>query len=333
MARKTKRMKDISEEEWSLVNQENKILLEKFLMNIEAEDISPKTIIGYRSDLKIIFNWMRQYANNKTFYDINKGDISFFQGWCINKEMSPARVRRLRSAMSSLSNFIERILDKEHPNFRNIINKIKAPNLSFVREKTIFSEEQVNELLDTLVKKEEYQLACFIAVLAGSGMRKSEIIQCKMEWFFGEVNLFEGMYVSPEIKTKGRGKLGKRMKKMIIQDVVDKYLKLWKKERDKLNIDSEYLFVTMHGEKYEQASISTVDYWMEKLTKITGIDNYAHSYRHYAATWLKRNGVEIDTIRDFFGHQSSETTQIYIDIGSEENLKGMLSFMDKKKDK
>jgi integrase/recombinase XerD len=331
MARKTKRMKDVSEEEWKLVNEENKLLLDDFLLHIEAEDISPTTIKGYKSDLKIVFNWFRQFAKNKEFYDIKKTDVSRFQSWCIGNEMSPARIRRLRSAMSSLSNYVEKMLDDDYPNFRNIINKIKAPTLSFVREKTVFSEEEVNDLLNILVEKEEYQLACFVAVLAGSGMRKSEVIQCKIDWFFGDINLFEGMYVSPEIRTKGRGKLGKRMKKMVIKDIVDKYLKLWKDEREKLGIDNDSLFVSKINGKYKSASESTVDYWMEKLTKITGVDNYAHCYRHYSATWLKRNGVEIDTIRDFFGHESSETTQIYIDIGSEENLKGMLSFMDKNK--
>ena len=330
MARKTKRMKDVSEEEWKLVNEENKLLLDDFLLHIEAEDISPTTIKGYKSDLRIVFNWFRQFAKNKEFYDIKKTDVSRFQSWCMGKEMSPARIRRLRSAMSSLSNYIEKMLDDDYPNFRNIINKIKAPTLSFVREKTIFSEDEVNDLLATLVEKEDYQLACLIAVLAASGMRKSEVIQCKMDWFFGEPVIFEGMYVSPEIKTKGRGQLGKRMKKMVIKDIVDKYLKLWKNERKKLGIDSEYLFVSKRKGKYEPALLSTIDYWMEKLTKITGVDNYAHCYRHYSATWLKRKGVEVDVIQNFFGHASSETTALYIDIGTEENLKGMLSFMDEK---
>ena len=117
---------------------------------------------------------------------------------------------------------------------------------------------------------------------------------------------------------------------MIIKDIVDKYLQLWKKERDSLDIDNEYLFVTTHGGKYTAASETTVDYWMEKLTRITGIDNYAHCYRHYSATWLKRNGVEIDVIQNFMGHNDSSTTALYIDIGSEENLKGMLDFMNNK---
>jgi integrase/recombinase XerD len=330
VGRKTKRMKDVSQEEWELVNNENKLLLDDFVEYCQSIDRSPKTIKNYRSDLVIIFNWFKNQAENKEFYGITKKDVSRFQNWCIQQGMSSSRIRRLRSSMSSLSNYIEAMLDDEYPNFRNIINKIPAPSLSYVREKTILTDEQIEDLLKTLVEKQEYQLACFVAVLSASGMRKSEIIQCKTEWFFGEPNIYEGMYVTPEIRCKGRGSAGKKLKKMIIKEVADKYLLLWQKQRKELNIESDYLFVN----KIEQGGIGieehVVDHWMSIFTKMTGVDNYAHCYRHYSATWLKRNGVAIDVIRDFFGHNDSTTTQIYIDIGAEENLKGMTDFIKKK---
>ncbi len=329
MARSTRRMKEITNEDWDKVNKENKMLLDDYLEYCQTVDRSPKTIINYKSDLKIIFNWFKDNAQNKTFYEINKRDVSKFQNWCINQEMSSSRIRRLRSAMSSVSNYIENMLDDIYPQFRNIINKIPAPSLSHVREKTILSDEQIETLLAKLIEEKRYQLACFVAILAGSGMRKSEVVQCKLDWFFNNPTIYEGMYVTPEIRTKGAGKMGKRLKKMIIVDVVDKYLKLWHKQRKELGIDSEWLFVVNNGKEWTPIKDSTVDSWMGTLTKLTGVDNYAHCYRHYAATWLKRNGVSVDTIKDFFGHNDSSTTQIYIDIGTEENLKGMLSFMDK----
>ena len=64
------------------------------------------------------------------------------QNWMINTNgNSPARVRRLRAALSSLGNFVESVLDEEYPNFRNIINKIEAPVLEPVREKTVLTDE------------------------------------------------------------------------------------------------------------------------------------------------------------------------------------------------
>ena len=93
------------------------------------------------------------------FVDIKKRDIMNFQNYLIKQGLSPARIRVLRSSISSLSNFIENILDEEekYENFRNIVNKIPAPTLQAVREKTVISDEEVEVLLDTLVKKNKIQ--------------------------------------------------------------------------------------------------------------------------------------------------------------------------------
>ncbi|EDS77119.1 integrase/recombinase [Clostridium botulinum C str. Eklund] len=329
MARKTKRMSDVTEEQWLQCNDENRMLVEEFLEYCSSIDRSPMTIRNYRSDLRIIINWFKDKAKNKEFFDITKRDVIKFQNWCITQEMSPARIRRLRSAMSSMSNYIENMLDNDYPNFRNIINKIPAPNLSAVREKTVLSDEQVEFLIDELMKSGEIQKACFIAVLAGSGMRKSEIVQCDMSWYFGHPTIYEGMYVSPEIRTKGRGKMGKKLNKYTICAVADDYLKQWYAKRQELNIDCEALFVTKRNEQWERIKESTVDSWMQSFTKILGVDCYAHCLRHYSATWLKKHSVNIDQIRDFMGHNDSSTSEIYVDIGKEENLVGMLDFLSK----
>lgn len=330
--RKTKRLKAITDEEFALVNEDNRELLDEFFEYCESVDKSPATIRQYTSDLRIVMTWFKQYAKNKDFVDIQKRDVIKFQGWCIKQGMSPARIRGLRSATSSLGIYIENMMDDLYPDFRNIINKIPAPNLSAVREKTILESSQIEKLLDDLVADNRYQQACFIAVLAGSGMRKSEITQCNVSWFVGDkVEIYEGMYVSPEIRTKGAGVRGKRMTKYIIADIAQKYIDLWMKERESLGIDNEELFVIKRKGEFARIKDSTVDSWMLLFSRLTDEICYAHAFRHYSATFLKRNGAPIDQIRDFLGHNDSSTSELYVDIDSTENLAGMLSFMDKDK--
>lgn len=237
--RATKRLDAITEEELALVNENNKELIEDFLEYCESVDRSPQTIIQYRSDLRIWMVWIKNYLKNKNFTDIHKRDVVKFQNWCIKEGMSPARIRGLRSAASSLSNYIENMLDDLYPQFRNVINKIPAPTLVPVREKTVLTDEQIEKLLDDLVDQKRYQHACLVAILAGSGMRKSEVVQCDIDWFIGDnVKIYEGMYVSPEIRTKGSGVRGKLLSKYVIQDIVQEYLDLWLEERMKIDIDS-----------------------------------------------------------------------------------------------
>ena len=329
--RKTKRLKSITDKEFEQVNPDNIELIDDFIIYCESVDKATTTITAYKSNLRIWMMWFKDNLNNKSFLEIQKRDIVKFQNWCLKREMSPARIRGLRSAASSLSDYIKSMMDDLAPNFANLINDIPAPSLSAVREKTILSDEQIEKLLSDLVEQNRYQQACFVAVLAGSGMRKSEVIQCDVDWFICEkAVLYEGMYVSPEIRTKGKGKLGKPMKKYIIQDIVDKYIKLWMDEREKLGIESDSLFVIKRKGEWCGIKGSTVDSWMDLFSRLTEEVCYAHAFRHYAGTWLKRNGVSIDVIRDFFGHNDSATTEIYIDIDASENLAGMLDFMNKK---
>ncbi len=326
--RKTKRLTSITDEEFELVNPENIELLDEFIMYCESVDKAKTTVVAYKSSLRIWMVWIKDNLGNKSFLEIQKRDIVRFQSWCLKRDMSPARIRGLRSAASSLNEYIKSM--DIVPNFVNIVNDIPAPSLSAVREKTILSDTQVEELLSELVEQGRYQQACFVAILAASGMRKSEVIQCDVSWLVGDkVVIYEGMYVSAEIRTKGKGKAGKPLKKYIIQDIADKYIKLWMDEREKLGITNDSLFVIKRKGEWGAIKDSTVDSWMDLFSRLTSEVCYAHAFRHYAGTWLKRNGVPIDTIRDFFGHNDSVTTELYIDIDASENLAGMLDFMKK----
>ena len=54
-----------------------------------------------------------------------------------------------------MSNYIENILDDEYQGFRSIIKKVESPVNQPVREKTVFSDEQLDLLLDELVKRKD----------------------------------------------------------------------------------------------------------------------------------------------------------------------------------
>lgn len=329
MARKTKQNTYVTDEKWKLVNEENKQLYTDFISFCRSTDKSPATLEVYDSNIKIFMIWLLNNAKNKSIINLTKRDVMSFQDWMINtQKLSPARVRHLRASVSSMCNFICDILDEEYPNFRNIINKIKAPAKQDVREKTILSDEQIDNLLKILVDLKRYQQACLVACLSASGVRKGEIIQFKVG-FFDENKLVHGMYITPEIRTKGPGSQGKKLSKFIIKDIAKPYFVLWMKQREELGITSEYLFVHKVKGEWKPHTDTTIESSMQTFTKLINEDVYCHCFRHYAATWLRKNDVPIDQIRDFLGHQSSDITKIYIDIGTEDNLKDMLGFMNK----
>ena len=180
-----------------------------------------------------------------------------------------------------------------------------------VREKTIFSDEQVELLMDTLVERKEYEKACAVAIAAYSGMRKAEILQMKMEYFNDDHLVFDCLYKTDKIRAKGRGQLGKQINKYVMKKV-DKYLDLWKAEREKLGINSEWVFVRRCNGDF--ARRETLDNWTDEFSEIVGEDFYFHSLRHYVCTSLLGDyNLPSEVVREFFSWNSIEMTKIYYD--------------------
>lgn len=313
MARSTVYNLITTDEKIEKINEDNKWLMSEFLDYLASVDRSPKTIVGYKNDLNIFFCWNMENNNNKEFVKINKREIAKFQNYALNEwKWSPKRIRRVKSTLSSLSNFIENILDEEEgfENFRSIIKKIESPANEAVREKTVLSNEQVEFLLDELVKRGEYEKSCAIAIAAFSGMRKAELLLMKMEYFTPEHIVFDCLYKTDKIRTKGRGRNGKLLNKYVMIKV-DKYIDLWRKKREELGIDSEWVFVVKQGNEWIQRA--SLDTWTDEFSEILGEDFYFHSLRHYVCTNMASSNLPADIIREYFGWSDVGLIQVYND--------------------
>jgi len=321
MGRQTNKVLLTTPEEINKILINNKELTQDFINYLETTDHSPKSIVVYKNNLNIFFVYLMQKEKNIDFVDIKKRHIMNFQNFMIKGGLSPARIRNIKSTLSSLGLFIEAILDEEKKweNFRNIINKIPSPSLSSTREKTILSDDDLEKLLDKLVELNKIQIALFVAMSAFSGTRKAETIQYKRS-FFTEDNCKNGLYVTPEIRTKGHGSKGKPLVKYCLKSKVDKYLDLWDIERQKQNIELDDLFVTKRKGEWIPASISTVDSWMGKCSEILGVTSYAHMYRHFFISYLRRESVPIEIIKDIVGHEDVSMSQKYDDNPKEDGF-------------
>ena len=279
------------------------------------------TIVGYESDIKIYYIWNLQNNKNADFTDISKRAVMRYQNWLMNTlGLGSSRVRRLRSALSSMSNFIETVLDDSFPDFRNIISKIPAPDSQPVREKTVFEDEDLNELLIILTEKELYQEACALALAMYSGSRKAELTRFKVDFFKPEHIVHGSLYRTPEkIKTKGRGG-GKMLHKYILATDFQPYLDKWIKQREELEIDNEYLFVTKTRGEWERAKVSTLDSWAERFNQYIDKHFYWHANRHFFTTSLAKANIPAEVIKQIVGWESVEMVSTYNDTGIDDEL-------------
>lgn len=235
-----------------------------------------------------------------------------YQNWMINElGLSSNRVRRLKASISSMSNFIESILDDIYPDFRPIVNKIPAPVKQDVREKTKLTEDQIKYLLDYLVDKKNYQQACAFALAIGSGSRKAEMLRFKVGYFTNENIIYGSLYKTPEkIKTKGMSK-GKFIHRYVLVNQFKPYFDLWIKERERLGIKGEELFWSKRDGKWIPAGISLLNSWAITFSKILDVEFYWHSARNYFTTLLCSVNIPQNVIKDIVGWDSIEMVNLY----------------------
>lgn len=321
MGRKTKMNAITSPELISQINPDNLQLLKEYLDYLRSVNRSDTTIAAYEGDILICFVWNLKHNKNKFFIDWTKRNVIAFQNWLINEnENSPARVRRLRSSLSSMSNYISNILDDEYPNFKNIINKIEAPPNQFVREKTVMSEDEVKELLDTLIATNRYDIACLTALAAYGGRRKAELCQFKVDDFSEERLVCGGsLWKSAPMRTKGRGKQGKVIPCYTLAHKFRPYFEMWMKDRESKGIESEWLFPD-RNDYLNHIKISTLNSWMRILSNMTGRDIYIHSFRHFFTTMLSNEGIPDNVIKEIVHWESLDMVSIYNDRSTEETL-------------
>lgn len=321
MGRQTKFVLKTTQEDIDNILPENRELIDDFINYLETTDHSPASIKVYKNNLYIFFTYLLNKEKNIDYCKVKKRHILNFQNYMVKNGLSSARIRNIKSSLSSLGIFIESMLDEEEKweNFRNIINKIPSPTLNTVREKTVLTDEQLETLLDSLIKLKKINVALFVAMSAFSGSRKAETIQYKRSWFTND-NCKNGLYITPEIRTKGHGVRGKLLQKYALKSKIDYYLELNDKYREENNIDIDELFVIKRKGKWTPVSISTINSWMELCTKILGVDCYAHSFRHFFVSYLRRESIPINIIKDIVGHEDVSMSERYDDNPKEDGF-------------
>lgn len=322
MGRKTKMTRITSPEKTALINKNNLRLKDEFLMYLKSIQRSSGTISGYDSDLLILFTYVLDNFDNKDFQKLSKRDLINFQNWLVSNGNSSARIRRVKAAISSLSNYCENILSDDDPEFdgyRSIVKKVENPPLQPVREKTVWEDSELEDLLSKLVDKKQYSKACCLALAMYSGRRKAELTRFRVDDFSDERLVCDGaLYKSAPIQTKGRAG-GKYIPCYTLAKKFKPYLDLWMEERSNNGIDSEWLFPSTDNTE-DHIGVSMLNSWAESFSHIQQKDFYWHALRHYYATSLARAGIPDGVIQSIVGWDSADMVKVYKDIDADEEI-------------
>ena len=171
--------------------------------------------------------------------------------------------------------------------------KIKSPKYE---ERKIFSREEITKLYE---KSSPLQLI-ILHFCYGCGLRRNEAAELKIKDIDLENCL---LYIK---KGKGKKRRVIPFTKQVQRDIKDFIF-----SPENRNVETENLFNITAERIYEE---------FKKLLKKTGLENQnftLHCLRHTIATQLLEQGMELEKVRDFLGHECLGTTQIYTRIHGE----------------
>ena len=248
---------------------------EKFERHLRESNLSENTISSYMFAIK-------QYGQQ--YDDVTQKKLREYKVWLIENYKPKTVNLRLRA----LNCYLESI-GKE---------KLKLPFVR-VQQKSylenVISEADYKYFKSCLKNDDEMFWYFVIRFLAATGARVSELIQIKAEHVkLGHLDLY----------SKG----GKLRRIYIPKDLQNEALS-WLAEKQQ---ESGFIFLNKYGERITTRGISGQ---LKKLAVKYGINPvvvYPHSFRHrFAKSFLDRCN-DIAFLADLMGHESIETTRIYL---------------------
>lgn len=318
------KLQEVTEQEWKDVNEFNKQITQEFL---EQQHLSPHTLVQYQSAIKIFFNYVRLNCGNKPITDLKPRDALRYQNHLIARGLSSSAVKLKRSAVSSLCGYIELYYSEEFPLFRNIYNKkIPNPAKANVYKKEPLTEVEFANLVEVLKQREEWQMVAYLMFTYITGCRRAESALLLREVinynkvFDPKTKENKNYYLTHDIRCKGRGSVGK-IRRFPFDDAAIEALKKWDEVRGE--DDCKYMFVK--NDKFGTVSPlhnSAFNYWCQEIfSDIVGRRVHPHLLRSSRATNLALSeNKSIDAIQSLLGHNSPDTTKIYIVKENEDEI-------------
>ena len=158
MAERNKRSKRIEmhdNDKLEKVNEETKMLMQKYKVDMSLRDLSPKTQYGYEKDLNQWFIYILENQFNQSVKDLTDDDITEFLYWC---KQQGNNVERMKRRMSSISAFYKYLRKKKliQENPTEFLDRPKKGMPIVVQ--TFLTKEQVQELREKLEEHGNLQL-------------------------------------------------------------------------------------------------------------------------------------------------------------------------------
>lgn len=246
-----------------------------FELFLAQENLSRNTIAAY------------SYAVNdflKRYKELNKKNLLLYKTYLVDN-FKPKTVNLRIQALNKYLQF------KKKPRLH--LKSVKVQQRSYLEN--VISNADYNFLKNKLREEENPEWYYVVRFLAATGARVSELIQIKVEHV--EIGYFD-------LYTKGG-----KVRRLFIPKKLRDEAKQWISSTGRT---TGYLFLNRFGERITTRGIAQQ---LKNYAVKYGLNPkvvYPHSFRHrYAKNFLEKFN-DISLLADLMGHESIETTRIYL---------------------
>lgn len=290
-----------------------------YMTHLEIQNTPKTTIKEYGYDHKSFIEFFK--SKNKTYIqDLKYLDVEEYLIFLQKHKKNGAKtVNRKLASLKSLYNFLHKDVEciNYNPAERVRMKKVGKEN---VKKKDLTGAE-AKKLLDTALQSEDkFKVRNFLilSLFLVTGARVSEIASIDVE----DVD-FENKYIKiVSAKTQSVRKLPITDR---IVDILNEYIEGERSGLSEGNLKGSLLL----SERKKRISVKAIQYIVKKCFKLAGMESgdkarySSHTFRHTVATILHKNNVPIKDIQTLLGHESMESTSVYIDVTFEDVRKAV----------
>src|SRR5574344_429741 len=259
--------------------------MDAFKCRLERENLAPNTVSAYMTAVK---GYLTMYE------EISKRNLLLWKGYLIER----FKAKTVNLKIQAINKYLE-FLKKEGLKLKSV----KVQQRMFLEN--VISDADYVFFKNKLRKEENQEWYFVVRFLCATGARISELVKIKVEHVTsGYIDLY----------TKG----GKIRRIYIPKKLKDETI-IW--INSVLKLTTGFIFLNRFGERITSRGISQQ---LKNYAVKFGIDTkviYPHSFRHrFAKNFLEKYN-DISLLADLMGHESIETTRIYLRRTSTEQQK------------
>lgn len=271
---------------------------------------SPNTIASYRDTFRLLLRFAsEQTGKAPTQLTVEQVDVTLVGDFLVHVEDKRRNSARSRNArLAAIRSFFRFVAMKEPAHLLHCQQILAMPGKRYVRRTVEFLDRaEMNALLaapdrSTWAGRRDHAI---LSVALQTGLRVSEIINLRRR------DIVTG--TGAHIRCDGKGR---KQRCTPLRQEITKVLDVWLRERG--GMDDDPLFPTMRGTKLSRDALERLvqkhtSVALKRCPQLTGKRVSPHVLRHSTAMELLHHGVDQSVIALWLGHESVETTQMYMD--------------------